>query len=556
LDFKKYIFLSVLVFSIFHTSETFSQVENVPLNNDVYTFLHEMKVKGLIESIEYDDPNLSRAKVKSLLEQIESQKKDLSSTEKSLLKKYKVEFVDDQFAPRKSFQFFKGIDGVLSDKMKYLYLYNDKNFNFYFEGIGHIRYGSEFKPRVNNAELYDIGFRAHGTVLDKFGYNLKVVKGAASGTKELLTTLDPRLNMNFKFVEDLESYSNYDFTDGYIKYQTHPVEDMNVSVQLGREQLKFGYGYGSRLVLSGENPDMDFLKLNFKYGILDYTVIHASTVGPFNVDRNKNYTKYFVAKKIKLSFKDLFDFGMGESVVYADRGIDLGYLNPIAFYKFVEMSLQDRDNGIFFLDFQTKFLKGLEFQGTFFLDENILFNLNELSKYINKTAYQIGAFWYEPFSVPDLSLVLEYTRIRPYVYSHNFEKSAYTSWNRTLGHTIGPNADQIYTKLTYNFSGRLRGEFEFQKIRHGENVYDANGVLIKNVGGDALVPYRYNIDSEEAPFLDGIRINTDIFSFNLRYEPVREIYFDLFYRYQSDHNITAGTYSDLSYAYIKLTLGY
>ena len=70
-------------------------------------------------------------------------------------------------------------------------------------------------------------------------------------------------------------------------------------------------------------------------------------------------------------------------------------------------------------------MKNLELQGTFLLDENILSNLGDLEKYTNKTAYQVGAYWYEAFSVPDLSFVIEYTRIRPYVYTHNNPKNIF-----------------------------------------------------------------------------------------------------------------------------------
>ena len=111
------------------------------------------------------------------------------------------------------------------------------------------------------------------------------------------------------------------------------------------------------------------------------------------------------------------------------------------------MDLQDRDNGTVYLDLQTNFIKNLELQGTFFLDENILSHLQDLSLYSNKTAYQVGAFWYSPFNVNDLSLVLEYTKIRPYVYSHTNPKDSYTSFGQNLGHRIGPNSDELYSTI-------------------------------------------------------------------------------------------------------------
>ena len=62
-------FLVVLTFvSILFGPLTFSQVENVQLHHSIYTFLKEMKVKGILSFIREDDPVISRFEVKDLLE--------------------------------------------------------------------------------------------------------------------------------------------------------------------------------------------------------------------------------------------------------------------------------------------------------------------------------------------------------------------------------------------------------------------------------------------------------------------------------------------------------
>ena len=100
-------FLIFLTFSnILFTSITFSQVENVQLHHSVYTFLKEMKVKGVISFIREDDPIISRFEVKDLLEKIALQESELSSTEKKLLRKYRIEF-SDSIDPDTATQLFK-----------------------------------------------------------------------------------------------------------------------------------------------------------------------------------------------------------------------------------------------------------------------------------------------------------------------------------------------------------------------------------------------------------------------------------------------------------------
>lgn len=552
-------FLLLSVYFLFFTSYSFSQQENVPIDHQVYTFIKEMRVKNILKFIHDDNPSLSRAEVRKNLELIASQSTETSTTEKKLLKKFQNEFYDDLADSINTFQFFGRDAGfstnrsdLFSDRVKYLYAYRSEGANYYLNLLGRAIYGQNIKPFVNNSWLYDIGFRFRGTLFSKLGYSLTVQKGGVSGSSEFAPTIDPRLRYNFKYIENIENIDNYDFTEGYLRYYTEPLKDMSFSFQIGREKIKFGYGYGSKLVLSGNHPVLDFIKMDFNYGIFSFTSLQASTVGDFNIDRNLNFTKFIAMNRFKLHFDNVIEFGLGENIIYSGRGIDLAYLNPFAFYKFEEMSLQDRDNGALWLDFQTHFIKNLELQGTYFLDDNPLGNLQDFSNYINKTGYQLGAFWYSPLSISDLSIVLEYTRIRPYVYSHTNPKNSYTAWNQILGHPIGPNSDEIFVRIAYNLNEWTRFSFDYQYIRHGENIYDSQGALSFNAGGNAFVPHRINIDPVRIEFLDGERINTNIFTIGFRFEPVRQFVFDLVFKETMKKNITRDVSDNSNYAYLKM----
>jgi hypothetical protein len=550
--------LFAYIFIFLNSSIMLSQQENVPIDHPVYIFLKEMSVKNILADIHDDNPIMSRAEVKNYLDDINSKVNDLSATEKNILKKYQDEFYDDKAAKENTYQMFgvepgfsNSASDILSQKIKYALAYRDTGATFYLNILGRFVHGQNINPQAQNTELFDIGFRFRGTLFDKLGYSLSVIKGGIKGSGAFAATIDPRMNYNFHYVENKENIGNYDFTEGYLRYFIEPVKKMKLSLEIGREKMTFGYGYGSKLVLSGDHPVLDFVKLDFNYGVFSFSSWMASTVGAFDTARSNDYTKYIATNRFKLSFKNLFDFGLGESVVYSGRGIDLAYLNPLAFYKFEEMSLQDRDNGTLWLDLQTHFIKNLELQATFFLDDNPLGNLQELSNFINKTGYQLGAFWYSPFSINDLSLVFEYTRIRPYVYSHDNPKENYTAWGQVMGHRIGPNSDEILLRAAYNFNDWIRLNLEYQYVRHGNNVYDAQGNLIFNAGGDALVGHRLS-DPIIIQFLSGERINTNVFTFDLRLEPVRQFVFNIVYNGIIKKNITRDISENSSYGYLKL----
>ncbi|MDQ3019994.1 MAG: capsule assembly Wzi family protein [Bacteroidota bacterium] len=560
---KTKILLFMLFFITFLSQCVFSQIENVPLNNPVYEYLKEMRVKRIITQLNDDDPNLSRFHVTHKLKEIQSKKSQLSTTEKSLLRKYMIEFNPEEINTRTTASMFKsnmnvsnGFKYIFSDKEKYLFTYQKNKNNVFINGLGHLFYANEIKPSTKpNSKLFDGGFRIRGSLFEHLGYNFSVEKGGAVGDSILIESVFPEIKSNFKYLENTENIVNYDFTNGYLKYYFEPSEGMGISAQLGREKLKYGYGYSKSLTLSGDAPNMDFLKFVFDYGIINFSSIFASTVGEFNTSRDERYIKYFSANRLKLSFENLFDVGIGESII-SSSGIQLGYINPLIFYKFVEHSLQDRDNGTIFFELQTHFLKDLELQGTFFLDENILSNLSDFDKTSNKSAYQLGFFWYEPAGLKNLSLIFEYTKIRPYVYSHFDPKNTYTAFGVIIGHPIGPNADQIFTKLAYNLTDRLSFNLEYQHIRKGENIYNGNGELIENVGGNVYDSYRQGIDSQKAIFLNGIRLNEDIVKFNVSFEPIKNYIFDLNYVYDISKNLTNGVTSDLSYAFARFSLGY
>lgn len=551
-----------LFFVLISVSVCVSQVENVPLTYPVYDFLKEMSVKKII-AYDEDSPNLSRFEVADFLKTIDGQKSQLSNTEIKLLNKFKIEYIPELANTDNTWQMFgsgrkftKNLNDFFSKKQKYIYKIGKEGNNAYIEGLGNLYGGVQIKPsEKKGAFMMDGGFRARGTVFDHLGYSLDYLKGAMFGDNSLAPYMEPRLKTDLKFNENAEVLKNYDNTTAYLKYHVEPLENFHLSALFGREKTTLGYGYGSKPILSGDNPDMDYLKLNLKYGVISYTTIFASTVGYFEKQRQDRYTKYYSAQRLKLSLPDLFDFALSDVIIYNGR-IDFAYLNPILFFTFAEKTLQDRDNKNFVFDLRTKFWKNVEFTGTVFIDDDEQFAfVTGKTDRKEKFVYQVGTMIYEPF-IKNLSLTVEYTKIRPYTYSHYDVRDNYTAYGMNLGHRIGPNADEIFTRLTYNISDWGRFNFEYSHVRKGNNIYDANGTLIKNVGGDVLYGYRDEIDDPNAQFLEGERVNSDVIGLNFRWIPIRNYTFDFHYAYTIDNYITKGYKSDFSYAFVKLNINY
>lgn len=556
-------FIALLIF-LSLSLPAFSQVENVPITNPVFEFLKEMKVKRVLSG--YDDGyiNLARYEVSDFLEKINKKRTELSGTEKDLLDKYRVEFIPSLENKDNTFYFFndtmsfkKRLNNAFSDKNKHLYHFKrDKN-NLVLEFVGNVFVGKEIKPEIkHNTLIMDGGLRGRGTLLGHLGFLVSFNKGVAIGQESTALMVFPHLKTDFKFQENAEKQRDYGFQYAYVKYATKPVEDLDISVQLGREKVMLGHGYGDKFLFSNNAPDMDFLKLQIKYGALEFMHLHASMPGQFLPDREDRYTKYFATNRLNVNLRDFVNFGLGEVIIYNGR-IDFAYLNPLLVYLEAEKNLQDRDNKNFFIDFQTNFIKGLEFSGTYYLDDDQSFaSFFGKTSIDQKIGYQIGAMAYEPLGLKDLSLYLEYTKIRPYVYSHYDIKDNYTSQGIILGHQLGPNADEIFAGLDYNLSYKVRFSADYRYRRKGSNILDDAGNVIKNVGSDVFFTYRPGIDDPDATFLEGDRINTNMINLALRFQIIRNFWFTLEYSYMIEDYVAKGYKNETSFAAFRMNVDY
>lgn len=547
----------------------YAQVETVPLEADfhaqnIYEFLKEMRVKKMLRDYRDDILTLSRAEIIRHLKTIESRWSDLSETEKKLTKRFQRTLENPEQHSDDYTYFFGTTDTspnhfreAFGDKEKTLFYARDGENRLFVELFGELDF-TEDRFR-NNAFIAQGGFRFRGTLFEYFGYSLSFVKGATLGNRQTLLLTRPDFLYNFKYLENIDGTPSVDFTDGFLRYQYEPKEDVMIYAQLGREKLRYGLGYSESLILSGNHQDLDAIRFGINYKRISFTSIHASTSGNFldslgrMVPRNERYTKYFSAQRLRVLVPDWFAIGIGVVTVYHGR-FDLAYLNPFQFYKFAEHSLQDRDNAAMFFDIQTHFLKNIEFQASFFLDENLDFS--NMNSERNKYAFQVGVFWYEFLTLKNLSFVAEYTRVRPYTYTHFDTRNSYSAWGIGLGHPIGANADEVYLKLAYNPTDWIRPSFEFRKRRRGNNIIDENGILIRNVGGELLRPYEVFQVDLIAPFLDGERVDEDLLIVNLRVEPIRNLSFEARYGYQLQTFVTRGGSQSQSFFTLRFLVEY
>jgi hypothetical protein len=525
--------------------EVRAQVETVPAGHPVYTFLKRMEVKEHLGRYFDSVLPLSRANIADLLSVACTHEQLLTPAEREILEDFRSEFrlelgngiagVNSVIDP--------GIDGVtggvgemFGGGEQYLYAYRDSTLTFFANGLLMLDTRGSAGDTLGGekATFVQFGGRFRGTILGHLGYFLQGTNAQFWGSRDLLAR-DPHISQSHALhTADAE---NFDFVDGYVRYDARPV-----SVQIGRERVLWGSGYDQHMVLSESPRVFDFIRADVEYRSLKYTFLHAWLLGrqsslTFSLppDTIASYVepliadKYFAAHRLEFSFPSLMDIGAQEMVVYSNRAPDLAYLNPFTVIESAQRSRGERDNVMWAFDVQTRFLPGVQLSGTVLFDD-LHFGQFFDDYWYNRYGYQAGVFITDPFSVPDISLVAEYTRIEPYTFAHNRSRdNDFGSLGAILGPRIGPNADSWFFRVDCAPRWNLRLSVGVLISRKGENVVDASGALIRNVGGDILQPHR-DTDPERRTFLDGVLVKNQAVDFQVSWEPTNQLWVEALYR--------------------------
>jgi hypothetical protein len=532
--------------------ESFSQAENVPVDHPVYRYLKILEVKRIIERYHDAVLPLSRNDVIFFLQTIQQRENQLTDIERSQLRDFLTEFEYElSFNIDSAYSLLQWNEPTLKDevkqwfseKEKYLYTFLDSNLTLFVDGLLTMdaRRSQGDALGEKNAVFVQFGGRLRGTIYNRFGYYLQGTNAQFWGSREVLR--------RDKFISQAHTLSvtdaqNFDFVHGYVRYDAGVV-----SLQVGRERLLWGNGYGDKLIASDNVREYDFIRGEAEYKSLKYTYLHAWLLGKRSnfrftlpsdtasyFDEPLNADKYFASHRLEFSFPKLFDIGFQEMVIYSNRSVDLAYLNPVTLIESAQRSRGERDNVLWAFDVQTHFIKNLEFQGTILFDD-INFPKWGTNSVQNKFAYQIGALAVDPFGVSNTSIAVEYTRIEPFTFSHNRSRdNDYGSQGKILSHHIGSNSESWFFRTNYQLTHRLFTSLSYEMQRKGENVYGEGGRLMQNVGSDILQPHRPGVDSDWKDFLGGNLVRTNRFQALLTYEIINEFFLDGRFQYEQIEN--------------------
>jgi len=531
-------FLPLLILIVFNIV-TPGQVGFVEVGNPVYDFLNRMQTYGIIKDYNNFELPKTRKEIGKWLRQVNNNYKHLSRANKELLKQYLSEF---EFEAKGTLN--KTISSVsrfpfnlFNSDEKYIYYFKKGGSSFFLNFLSSLKtaYRRQTKNNLNqNVSLFNFGGKLRGTFFNKLGFEIKATNGTYWGNKIFAETFpETKDNYKFKYTESSNPGSKYfDNTSGFIAYESNWLR-----FKVGRDRNLIGEG-SVKEILSDNSPLQDYFSLGLNYKAFKLTFFYSKLLGinkyfttPTGDQLRDNITdKFFVYHRFSLNLHP-FIFGVGEVVIYANRGLDFSYLNPFSFFKSAEHANIDRDNTLLFFDFTSYYLKNFKFYSSIMIDD-LDFSKFGTHWLGNQILLNFGIYTTLFEKYLPLDFEIQYLHIDPYFYSNRYFQNNYTNLNENLGAPFQPNSSNFIIRLFYTPTGNLILRAEFINSIHGENIYSDDGKLLVNNGGSIFFGYR-KIDLPDAPFLAGPKDYLNKFSLKAEWEFFNNYYLNFFFQHNN-----------------------
>ncbi len=463
----------LITFFLLIPSFVLSQIER--FNYEKFDdYFEKLSVKHKINYDKFFTP-ISETDKEKLLNQLLTKKDKLSKFERELLDYLIKSSNFNQSESQTHLKIFS-----IKDKSVNLFDYHDDKFNLKANPSFELSYEDIFDRKILTRAW---GFYVTGKHENGISFHI-TFKDHILNKPEITNQID-FLNKQGRVVTVSKTdRSEFSDTRGSLLYQ-------NDWLLLGalKENINFGYGENSQLILSNRAPSFPsfLLRLNLTEWLTVYS-LHGWLLSGI-ADSTKSYDtevykriveheKYFALHSFQIKpFKSL-TLNFGETIIYSDRGPYLGYMFPFLFYRSIDHlfgygSEDSGNNGSFFFDASLSLLNKLKIYSSIFIDELSITNLLKGNKERNQLAYQFGLKTFDILS-ERLFTTFEYTRILPWVYSNWIPAQTYTNQKFPLGHYIFQNSDQIFLKLRYYFAPDLSLSLFADYTRNGgfSNVKD------------------------------------------------------------------------------------
>jgi len=244
---------------------------------------------------------------------------------------------------------------------------------------------------------------------------------------------------------------------------------------LGRDYMRWGPGYQGSLMLSDNSPAFDMLRYSGTIDLND----SGESMAKINftkffslLDTLDGQNRYFSGQRLEYKPFNALTLGLSETVIISKYSSILFY-NPIPFippyyatWWIAGMFEPQEVNCNVALDAEINLTQKIKLYGEWMADDFIFHP--DVNPYPNRTGFLAGAYFADPFDSGNTDFQIEYAHINNYVYFPRHSWQDYLYQGEYIGHSLGPDADQLYLELTHHLSDRLNLSLSYNQERHGE----------------------------------------------------------------------------------------
>lgn len=220
-----------------------------------------------------------------------------------------------------------------------------------------------------------------------------------------------------------------------------------VRLELGRDDFVWGPGYTGSVMLNNTAPALDHVQLCASYRNFKFLSLNSF------LSRWGTTPRFLSAQRVEVSLLNHVTLGGAMMVVSSWDSLQPtqlgGLINPLIPVYLSESNSADWANLLMGCD-AVAYLPRTKVYGQLFLD-NYEFNTLKLAP--DAYGAQAGAYW-----APNLPVEarIEYTRITAFTYYHRVHSIMYENYLTPLGHSLGPDADQLCATFNVVPNGWLK----------------------------------------------------------------------------------------------------
>lgn len=275
---------------------------------------------------------------------------------------------------------------------------------------------------------------------------------------------------------------DYPVAEGYLAYTPNKF----LQFQFGNGKNFIGDGYRSLLLSDVSSPN-PYLKMNVNFWKFSYSNIWlwATDVTAPAVVNKEHARKYVAMHYLSINVNDRLNIGLFETAISrGDKGFDVGFLNPLIFYRSVEFGRgEDAGNAMLGVTAKYKLKENIMLYSQLIIDEFSFGKIGDLGYWGNKFGIQLGAKYFNAFDIDKLFLQAEFNTVRPYTFAHKDPVLNFGNYSQPLGHAWGANFWEAIAISSYKFD-RWTGS---AKLLIGQKGFDTSAGI--SYGGDIYKSY-------------------------------------------------------------------